>query len=431
MILAFLVACTPYSPASGDAANLTQVAMTVQAALHTPGPQGGLVPAGAAQQDPSAAQPAAPGAPAQGEPTPTRIPTKPAPPPQPNNQPAAPSQPAPQVSISNIGHLPENIVYFGFCSAGEAMQLGVHATLDPLDQIQEATLKYRFIDPNGMTFNGSEQMWLLGVGDYEGVIDAGIEGPLTLVDHDGLLEFWVEVKDKINTITNSVINTVTVGFCPGAVAQPPAANNQPANPGAAGGGSVKFINNSSHLIASLVIDNQEVILTEAQTIQQGGWLEVSGLDAGDHAYGASNGFWSGGSPQILLPLPVETFSGAPNQVTISDPSIYDLLTNYVDQGAFVGPILDGTGDFAGFCFYSNGSFDFYLNGHWVDNGTYSLDNRQPGIYAVKFTVINQAGTEQFVGTYFYAGAFAGLMQMDNSGRAGFEKIEYKRDSHCQ
>ena len=47
----------------------------------------------------------------------------------------------------------------------------------------------------------------------------------------------------------------------------------------------------------------------------------------------------------------------------------------------------------------------------------------------KGVLFEQAGTEQFDGTYYYAGAMAGELDMRN-GPPGWEWIKYVRDSQC-
>ena len=53
----------------------------------------------------------------------------------------------------------------------------------------------------------------------------------------------------------------------------------------------------------------------------------------------------------------------------------------------------------------------------------------PGSYAVEFNVVNSAGTESFNGTYYYSGAAAGTMYMNN-GPVGWEQIEYIYNGGC-
>lgn len=210
----------------------------------------------------------------------------------------------------------------------------------------------------------------------------------------------------------------------------PAPGGAPPPPVGAGNGTVRFVNKSSHPILALEIDGVDVIQTEAQIIPTGGWLDALGVTPGDHAYAPTNGFMSGGVPQLLLPLPVGRFSGNTGTVAINDPTLGELLTNYGSGGAFVGDFWQETQyHYAGFCFNAGGGFTFHIDGQQDDTGTYTFISRQTSVYSVTFHVLNSAGTEKFEGTYYYAGPFAGEMQMRN-GPPGWELITYVRDVRC-
>ncbi|GAB4503637.1 MAG: hypothetical protein Fur0043_06290 [Anaerolineales bacterium] len=211
---------------------------------------------------------------------------------------------------------------------------------------------------------------------------------------------------------------------PGGQAGNPPPANQPGNPPAANG-TVRFVNHTSHPIISLNIDNQgDLIQTEAQVIPQNGWLDVNGVTAGNHVYAAENGFVSGGAAQLLLPLPVGTFSGSAGSVTINDPAITQLLTAYGQYSAFTGEYWDANSTIhpAAFCFYDDGSYLFYNDNKLTDSGRYSLVSRQAGVYGVTF----QAGGIH--GVYYYAGPMIGTMVMRN-GPPSWPQIEYHRDGN--
>jgi hypothetical protein len=233
----------------------------------------------------------------------------------------------------------------------------------------------------------------------------------------------------------SINGTAAAGAppAPPVVNAPPAGQpaNPPANPpnNANGGGTVRFINNTSHPIVSLGVHGQEVILTEAQAIAQGGWLDVANVSDGSHAYVASNGFWSAGNKEILLQLPLGRFVGNSGTLTINDPTIEELLSGYGTSRVFNGTYWDDNNipRPAAFCFHSNGTFDFYDDGQKTDSGNFSLVSRQPGAYALTFNV--QGGTEQFNGTYSYAGPQMGSMFMRN-GPPSWPLIEYTMGFQC-
>ncbi len=202
-----------------------------------------------------------------------------------------------------------------------------------------------------------------------------------------------------------------------------AGNNNPAS-------TVRFYNNSSHPVVELIIDGSEVILAESQSIPVGGFLDVN-VSGGSHNYQAGVGFGSGGQKIAIYPLPSGSFSSQDGSTTLGDPTLTQMLTNYGQGGYYSGEFWDANNNFncAAFDFYANGGFDFYVNQGLNDSGYYSLISRNPGSYSVTFKVENAAGTEWFEGTYYYTGALAGTIQMQN-GPATWPWIEYVLNGGC-
>jgi hypothetical protein len=202
------------------------------------------------------------------------------------------------------------------------------------------------------------------------------------------------------------------------------------NGGNAGGNSVvRFYNNSSHHIVELQIDGQEVILTEAQTILAGnGYLDIT-VPAGSHTFSAGAGFWSGGIKNAIYPMPGGSFTDQSGSVTIVDPSITQIMTQYSNSSYFGGEYWDQNANIhcAGFNFYSDGSFVFFDDYNQISSGSYTLVQRNPSSYSVVFNV--SAGSTQYNGTFYYSGALAGTMYMNN-GPAGWEQIEYIYNGGC-
>ncbi|MBI9049758.1 MAG: hypothetical protein JEZ00_10085 [Anaerolineaceae bacterium] len=342
--------------------------------------------------------------------------------------PAAPAGGA--ISISNILLYPDNKVYYGACNV-EPTTLNIQATIDPLNQIQSAVIVYSYLDATGVYGTYTTNMYQLGIGDYAGDIDAGAEAGNVLNNTDGSVDFYIQVTDKNGATTDSSYMSMALEYC-GNVGNNPAGNNPAGNNPAgnnpagnnpagnsAGGGTVVFYNNTSHPIVELVIDGVDVILSESQSIVQGGWLDVDVPD-GDHTFAAGNGYWSGGQKISIYPLSGSTFNAQSGSITIGDPGIEQMLTGYYSGDYWDANVNNHC---AAFNFYSSGDFDFYIDGLWNDDGRYQLVSRQPGTYSVVFRVTNSAGTEQFDGTYYYTGAMAGTMQIYN-GPSGWELIEY-------
>ena len=205
----------------------------------------------------------------------------------------------------------------------------------------------------------------------------------------------------------------------GVVGNPPSGNSV-----------VRFYNYSSHPVVELLIDGQEVILTETQSfLPNGGYLDVP-ISPGTHTYAAGAGFWSGGTKYSIYPLQTGSFSDQDGNVDLYDPSIEEIMTNHGQSGYYAGLYWDNTTPHcAAFNFYANGSVDFYIDGNLNDSGSYSLVQRKPSLYAVDFSVVNNAGNEQYIGTYYYSGAMAGMIQMNN-GPSGWGMIEYTLNGSC-
>lgn len=215
--------------------------------------------------------------------------------------------------------------------------------------------------------------------------------------------------------------------------QPPAGQPGGAQSGGQqpGNGTIQFVNHTSHPIISLNIDNQgDLIQNESQIIPPNGWLDVTGVTAGNHVYAAENGFVSGGTPHLLLPLPVGTFSGNAGSVTINDPTVMQLLTQYGKYSAFVSEYWDANAipHPAAFCFYDNSSYFFYDDNKLTDSGTYSLVSRQSHVYTVTFEARSNGDNQ--IGSYSYAGSMIGTLFMRN-GPPSWPLIEYHRDGNVR
>ncbi len=189
-----LTATAPENPEEMEIAAATAVAATMQAAERIADQQQGAQP-GIPLPQPAATQPA----------------------------PAVPAgQPAPQVGINSVFSTPAQTVHYGFCQAGETTVVNVRAVVSPTDQVAAVTLYYWFADQAGNTYDSNTPMSPAGGNDYTAVVDAGTEGPLTLMGDSGWLYFYAGVVDKNGSVINSNVYNLAVWYCPDQAAQPPA-----------------------------------------------------------------------------------------------------------------------------------------------------------------------------------------------------------------
>ena len=195
-----LTAAAPENPEEIEIAAATAVAATMQAAERIADQQQGAQP-GIPLPQPAATQPAPAG----------QLSTQPAP-----TVPAG--QPAPQVGINSVFSTPAQTVYYGFCQAGETTVVNFRAVVSPTDQVAAVTLYYWFADQAGNTYDNNTPMSPAGGNDYTAVVDAGTEGPLTLMGDSGWLYFYAGVVDKNGSVVNSNVYNLAVWYCPDQVA---------------------------------------------------------------------------------------------------------------------------------------------------------------------------------------------------------------------
>ncbi len=117
------------------------------------------------------------------------------------------------ITISNV-LTSSQVVYYGFCSGGEDTFLQVQATIDPLDQIASAVVKYDY--GQGLilipVYTFSSSMYQLGIGDYAADINVGNDA-LGYIGGDGWIEFVIEVTDKNGQVTTSNVYGADVFEC--------------------------------------------------------------------------------------------------------------------------------------------------------------------------------------------------------------------------
>jgi hypothetical protein len=181
--------------------------------------------------------------------------------------------------------------------------------------------------------------------------------------------------------------------------------------------STVFINNSSYFIVSLKVDNIELFPVSPMGSPPGGQIEVE-LAPGTHSVSAVNGFWNGDGTRFEM----YTWSGQINQrlgvreeVRFDDPTIQQLLTQFNNSQYWEGNFWEGTiPRTAGFRFYSNGTWNLYVDGAQQSSGSYALVSRTPAAFKLVFTVGSYNGTLYETFGYFV---------MDN-GPPGWESIQY-------
>jgi hypothetical protein len=183
---------------------------------------------------------------------------------------------------------------------------------------------------------------------------------------------------------------------------------------------VAFVNNSFYPIVFLEIDGVQQLPSSPLGILSGSSYQVN-VDVGSHTFVAYNGWWEGDGSRSMMYGWSGSFSDQDGEVVFTDPSIHQLLTDFGDSGYWTAEYWTGDPvEFhgAGFCFYSNGSFVFYIDGAQADQGTYGDVSRSTGV--VTFYVANSDGSEQFDGFYY---ELDGLFYMEN-GPADWRILEY-------
>ncbi len=183
---------------------------------------------------------------------------------------------------------------------------------------------------------------------------------------------------------------------------------------------VRFQNNASYPIVSLMIDGVEYFTESPWGILSGSYYEIE-LAPGEHNYHLSTGHWQSETSRFLMysywdPFTVQ--SGQRTTITIEDIPIEDLLTQFEPTGYWEGYYWQNlTCRTAAFLFRDDGTYTFYVANQAQGTGSYSLVERKPAIFGVEFRVgpgDNQVGL--LIETY-------GQFYMRN-GPPGWEQITY-------
>jgi len=198
-------------------------------------------------------------------------------------------------------------------------------------------------------------------------------------------------------------------------------NSLPSNavttPGSVAGHIVQVQNNSSYPIISLKIDNIEQFPQAPLGIPPGGTHRVD-VAAGQHSFVMVNGFWDGAGRFTMYTYQGNwNQSGSSHTLTMNNPTISQLLTKFSARKYYLGETWVGTSfHYQGFRFFSNGTYNFYKDNHYVGQGSYSLVS-YPGSYTVTFKV---TGNQNATGYYDELG---GSFYMNN-GPSDWPTVQY-------
>ncbi len=163
-------------------------------------------------------------------------------------------------------------------------------------------------------------------------------------------------------------------------------------PSPSSNGTSRFTNNASYPVISLIVDGWEQFPVKPLAILPGTYYELTGMSSGSHSWTATTGFWDNYGQRFEM----YTYSGAYNQpasgtanITLPDMTIQNLLTvPPTNVGYWEGYYWDANivCHTAAFKFYPNGSYAFFVGNVQQGTGTYSLVQREPSIFSVKFHV---------------------------------------------
>lgn len=156
----------------------------------------------------------------------------------------------------------------------------------------------------------------------------------------------------------------------------------------------RFVNNSSYVIVSLIVDNVQYFVQSPQGILPGHYFEID-LTPGTHSYRMVNGFWNGYSrfEMYILQGTVSQRSGQTEIINFNNPTVNQILTQFNSSGYWEGSFWQNLQPHvAGFRFYSNGTWRLYVDGVQQSTGTYTLVSRSPGTFSLTFSIGSYTGT---------------------------------------
>ncbi len=187
-------------------------------------------------------------------------------PPQPPQQPQQP--PAAQPISIGTPRLYPNPVYYGLCMSGEETLLRVEATIDPLNQIASAVVRYDY--GQGLmlvaSYTRSVSMYQLGIGDYAADIDVGND-LFGQMSGDGWIEGVIEVTDLQGQTTTSAVFSTDVRECQTVLLPLPSINYFTGPSGnIAPGDSYTLQWDTSDAVCGVFLDGMQVNESGSQTL---------------------------------------------------------------------------------------------------------------------------------------------------------------------
>ncbi len=190
---------------------------------------------------------------------------------------------------------------------------------------------------------------------------------------------------------------------------------------------MRITNYTPYVIVSLTIDGAEQFPAKPLGLMPNYYMDVD-LAAGAHQVDLYNGWWQDDGSRFTMYHWTGQETVLPGQmktVDVTGPAITQLLPYFKASQYWQGEIWTGfpvTLRHAGFCFYDNGRFRFYLGEQEDDTGSYAELYR--GVGSVTFRATNSAGTEFFDGVL---NELDGSFKMAN-GPSDWRLVEYTQDS---
>lgn len=130
------------------------------------------------------------------------------------------------LTLGSLNQVPTD-VYFGNCGPNDPTTIGIGLTVTPNSQVSTVVLWYEISSQNGGWGPFWKNMSLSNVGDYYSEIDIGADGPNTLGNTGGWVNYWVEATANDGSTYTSSVYSTNITYCPPSAVGPPPVNNSP------------------------------------------------------------------------------------------------------------------------------------------------------------------------------------------------------------